>query len=42
MTALMPAGRTAFAPWGEVVVTHGGISIEEVIVPFVQIEKAST
>ena len=41
LSALMPAGRRAFAPNGEVVVTHGGISIEEAIVPFVQISKAS-
>ncbi len=42
MIALMPAGRDAFAPSGEVVVTHGGISIDEVIVPFIQISKASS
>jgi len=41
MAALMPAGRGAFAPNGEVVVTHGGISIEEMIVPLIQITKAS-
>lgn len=41
MSALMPAKREAFAPAGEVVVTHGGISIEEVIVPFIQITKES-
>lgn len=40
MAALMPVGRDAFAPSGEVVVTHGGISIEEVIVPLIQITKA--
>ncbi len=42
MTALMPAGRDAFAPSGEVVVTHGGISIDEAIVPLIQISKASS
>ena len=41
MTVLLPAGRDAFAPSGEVVVTHGGISIEEAIVPFIQISKES-
>lgn len=41
MFALMPAKREAFAPAGEVVVTHGGISIDEVIVPFIQITKES-
>ncbi|KPL75312.1 hypothetical protein ADN00_13070 [Ornatilinea apprima] len=41
MAALMPEGRDAFAPNGEVVVTHGGVSIDEVIVPFIQITKES-
>lgn len=41
MSALMPAKREAFAPAGEVVVTHGGISMDEVIVPFIQITKES-
>ncbi len=41
MTVLMPARREAFAPAGEVVVTHGGISIDEAIVPFIQISKES-
>ena len=36
---LMPTGRQAFALNGQVVVTHGGISIDEAIVPFVQISK---
>ena len=40
--ALMPSGRDAFAPGGEVVVTHGGISIDEAIVPLIQISKASS
>jgi hypothetical protein len=42
MVTLMPAGRRAFAPSGEVVVTHGGISIDEAIVPLIQITKASS
>ncbi|MHB8806012.1 MAG: BREX-3 system phosphatase PglZ [Anaerolineaceae bacterium] len=42
MVALMPAGRDAFTHNGEVVVTHGGISIEEVIVPLIQITKVSS
>ncbi|OJX40542.1 MAG: hypothetical protein BGO78_06020 [Chloroflexi bacterium 44-23] len=41
MTALMPTGRNAFALSGEIVVTHGGISLDEVIVPLIQISKAS-
>ena len=39
MRALMPIGRDAFAPSGEIVVTHGGISIEEAMVPFIMITK---
>jgi len=39
MSALMPAKREAFATSGEIVVTHGGISIDEVIVPFIRIAK---
>lgn len=35
--ALMPVGRTAFATAGDTVVTHGGLTIDEMIVPFVQI-----
>jgi len=42
MVALMPTGRDAFVLAGEVVVTHGGISIDEVIVPLIQIKKASS
>lgn len=39
LSALLPDGRTAFATKGEAVVTHGGVSLDEVIVPFVQISK---
>jgi hypothetical protein len=34
---LFAGGRTAFVPEGEQVVVHGGVSIEELIVPFVKI-----
>jgi len=37
--ALLAPGRQAFAIKGEVSVTHGGVSLEEVIVPFVRIER---
>jgi hypothetical protein len=37
--ALLPSGRGAFAPRGEIVETHGGISIEEVVVPLVRISR---
>jgi hypothetical protein len=39
MTVLMPKRREAFSPNGEVVVTHGGVSIDEIMVPFIQITK---
>ncbi|MEI7990334.1 MAG: BREX-3 system phosphatase PglZ, partial [Chloroflexota bacterium] len=41
LSVLMPLGRKAFAPSGEMVVTHGGVTLDEVLVPFVQIKKVS-
>jgi hypothetical protein len=38
---LLAPERKAFVPEGQRVVAHGGISIEEVIVPLVQIERRS-
>jgi hypothetical protein len=35
---LVPAGLYAFARQGDHVLAHGGISLEEVIVPFVRID----
>ncbi len=35
---LLAPGRTAFVPPGDTVVAHGGASLEEIIVPFIQIE----
>jgi hypothetical protein len=35
---LLSAGYTAFATEGREIVTHGGASIEEVIVPFIVFE----
>ena len=34
---LFAGGRTAFVPEGDQVVAHGGVSIEELIVPFVKV-----
>ncbi|MFA9439971.1 BREX-3 system phosphatase PglZ [Uliginosibacterium sp. sgz301328] len=34
---LFAGGRTAFVPEGDQVVVHGGVSIEELIVPFVKV-----
>jgi hypothetical protein len=36
---LFAAGRTAFMQQGEPAVVHGGISIEELIVPFVKVVR---
>ncbi|MCK5034683.1 MAG: BREX-3 system phosphatase PglZ [Candidatus Sabulitectum sp.] len=38
---LLAPNRKAFVREGELIVSHGGASIEELIVPFVQIEKKS-
>jgi hypothetical protein len=38
---LFAGNRTAFAPQGERLVVHGGISVEELIVPFVKINYVS-
>jgi hypothetical protein len=38
---LFAAGRTAFVPAGEQVVVHGGVSVEELIVPFVKVSNAN-
>jgi len=38
--ALMPQGRAAFAPYNETVVTHGGPTLEEVVVPLVTIQAS--
>ena len=34
---LFSGGRTAFVPVGDQVVSHGGVSVEELIVPFVKV-----
>ena len=34
---VVPKGREMFALQGDTAVTHGGIHIEEVIVPFVEV-----
>ena len=38
--ALMPADRGAFAPFGETVVTHGGLTLDEVVVPLIEISSS--
>jgi len=39
--ALFATGRTAFLPLGEPAVVHGGISVEELLVPFVKVTRTS-
>ncbi len=40
--ALLAPGRSAFVREGERIVGHGGVSLEEVVVPMVQIERTAT
>jgi hypothetical protein len=37
---LMPKGHRAFAPSGDLVVSHGGITLEELVVPLVTITQS--
>ena len=39
--ALLAPGRTAFVREGERIVGHGGVSLEEVVVPMVEIERTA-
>jgi hypothetical protein len=39
---LMPRSRAAFSLSGEKIVTHGGLTIDEVIVPFVRVDLQKT
>ena len=38
---LFAGGRSAFVPDGDQVVVHGGVSVEELIVPFVKVSAVS-
>ena len=40
--ALLAPGRSAFVREGERVVGHGGVSLEEVVVPWVQVDRAES
>ena len=40
LSVLMPEDRLAFAPYNDIVVTHGGLTLEEVVVPLVTITEA--
>jgi len=39
LAAVLPKGRQAFTDFGEIVVTHGGITIDEIIVPLIELRK---
>lgn len=39
LVAVLPAGRQAFTEFNEIVITHGGITMDEVIVPFVELTR---
>lgn len=39
MYPLYASGRTGFVPEGDVIVAHGGMCIEELIVPFVRVKR---
>lgn len=41
LVAVLPTSRYAFAEFGEIVVTHGGITIDEIVVPLVEITGSS-
>jgi hypothetical protein len=37
--AVMPSGRQAFAEFNTIIITHGGTTLDEVIVPLVEITR---
>jgi hypothetical protein len=39
LCALLPADRQAFAEYSEVVITHGGLTMDEIVVPLVEITR---
>lgn len=39
LIVVLPSGRKAFAEYGEITITHGGITIDEIVVPFVEITE---
>jgi hypothetical protein len=40
--ALMPSGDGAFVEAGQTIVSHGGASFEEVVIPFIEVEETKT
>jgi len=39
LIALLPTDRHAFAEYGEILVTHGGITMDEMVVPLIEITR---
>jgi hypothetical protein len=39
LVAVLPTGREAFAEFGEISVTHGGVTIDEIVVPLIELRK---
>jgi hypothetical protein len=39
LIALLPSNRQAFAEHGDIIVTHGGITMDELVVPLVEINR---
>lgn len=37
--ALLPTGRQAFSELDEIVITHGGVTMDEIVVPLIEIKK---
>lgn len=39
LIALLPADRKAFTEHGEIIVTHGGITMDEIVIPLIEINR---
>jgi len=39
LVALLPTNRQAFVEHGEIIVTHGGITMDEIVVPLIEINR---
>lgn len=39
LVAILPTGRQAFTEYSEIVVTHGGITIDEIVVPLIELRR---
>jgi hypothetical protein len=38
-TIVLPEGRTMFSNLNSIEITHGGITVEEIVVPFIEVSK---